>query len=163
MGIKRRIGHKIKQGAKAVYHAATDPTVVIIKEQPQPQPQFVYVERRPTTYATNGTLFHVERHSDVNTLSVRVGQKLSDIEYLSHYHSYSSDYDFDDWDALKRFGRALTNLYYDGYCHRISVSVISDELAVIRRMILNCGVPVIKDNHSAYRVLAQVFLSKYFD
>ena len=159
MGIKRRIGHKLKQGVKNVYHAATDPTVIIVEHNnapiipppPQPRVNTFYVERHtiPATF---------ERCEPVTTRAFR---KLSTIETHSHYHSYSNEYDFSEWDALKRFGRALTNLYFDGYCHRIGVSVSDDELNYIRQLIIACRVPVIPDSHSTYRALARVFLDKY--
>lgn len=156
------IGRKIKKAGKSLYHAATDPRVVIIN--PEPEVRTVYVERRTVTPppAPAPRIVYVERHTPT-PLNIRVANKLEMIENESHYTSYTHTYDSSYSNKLKRFGRALTNLYYDGYCHRINVSVNADELTVIRQMILNCRVPVIKDSHSAYRALAQVFLSKYFD
>jgi hypothetical protein len=168
------IGRKIKKAGKSLYHAATDPRVVIIN--PEPEVRTVYVERRTVTPqpAPAPRTVYIERHMptppptrvvyvEPQPLGDRVVNKLEMIQNESYFTSYTHEYDSDTWNALKRFGRALTNLYYDGHCHRINVSVNVDELAVIRRMISNCRVPVIKDSHSAYRALAQVFLSKYFD
>jgi hypothetical protein len=170
MGIRR----KIKNAGKSLYHAATDPRVVIIN--PEPEVRTVYVERRTVTPlpAPAPRTVYAERHMptppptrvvyvEQQPLNVRVANKLEMIENESQYTSYTHTYDSSYTNELKRFGRALTNLYYDGYCHRINVSVNVDELTVIRQMISNCRVPVIKDSHSAYRALAQVFLSKYFD
>lgn len=164
------IYHDLKKAAKGVYKAATTPTVVVV-EKPQPT-RTVYVER--ATPPPTRTVY-VERHTaptppppPVRTVYVstepvetRAFKKLAKIEMLSHYHSYSDEYDYDTWDALKRFGRALTNIYADGYCHRIAVSVSSDELTYIRQLINSLYAPVVPNSHSAYRNLAQEFLSTY--
>ena len=162
------IYHGLKKAAKGVYKAATTPTVVVV-EKPQPT-KTIYVER--VTPPPTRTVY-VERHTNptpppVRTVYVsaepvetRTFRKLTKIEMLSHYHSYSDEYDYDTWDALKRFGRALTNIYTDGYCHRISVSVESDEAWYIRALINALDAPVVKDSHSAYRRLAQEFLRTY--
>jgi hypothetical protein len=163
------IYHGLKKAAKGVYKAATTPTVVVV-EKPQPT-KTIYVER--VTPPPTRTVY-VERHtnptpppvrtvyvSESEPVETRAFRKLTKIEMLSHYHSYSDEYDYDTWDALKRFGRALTNIYTDGYTHRIAVSVESDEARYIRVLINALGIPVVKDNHSAYRRLAQEFLCTY--
>ena len=157
------IYHEIKNAGKKIYHAATGPRVYIIETPapaPAPAPKVVFVERHTASAPpppAPRTVF-VERHVSVEE---RTFSKLSKIEALSHYHSYSNDYDYDNWDALKRFGRALTNIYVDGYCHRIAVSVDFEEVNYIRFLINSLHAPVIKHDHDAYRALAQEFLSKY--
>lgn len=161
------IYHGLKKAAKGVYKAATTPTVVVV-EKPQPT-RTVYVER--VTPPPTRTVY-VERHTNptpppVRTVYVstepvetRAFKKLAKIEQLSHYDSFG-EYDVNQWDALKRFGRALTNIYADGYCHRIAVSVDTDEARYIRALINELYSQVVEHSHSAYRTLAQEFLRTY--
>lgn len=163
MGIK----HEIKKFGKGVYHAATRPTTVVVVEKPQPT-RTVYVERHNTAPEPVRTVY-VERRTPtppqtrvvvVESVETRAFKKLSQIHRLSYYDSFG-DYDSNQWDALKRFGRALTNIYVDGYCHRIAVNVSSDELTYIRQLINSLYAPVVPNSHSAYRNLAQEFLRTY--
>lgn len=161
------IYHDFKKAAKGVYKAATKPTVVVV-EKPQPT-RTVYVER--VTPPPTRTIY-VERHTNptpppartvyVSTepVETRAFRKLVKIEQLSHYDSLGC-FDGNQWDALKCFGRALTNIYTDGYCHRIAVSVDTDEARYIRELINNLYAPVVENSHSAYRNLAQEFLRTY--
>ena len=159
------IYHGLKKAAKGVYKAATTPTVVVV-EKPQPV-RTVYVERHTAPEPVRTV--YVERRTPtppptrvvvVESVETRAFKKLSQIHRLSYYDSFG-DYDSNQWDALKRFGRALTNIYADGYCHRIAVSVSSDELTYIRQLINSLYAPVVPNSHSAYRNLAQEFLSTY--
>lgn len=162
MGIK----HDLKKAAKGVYHAATRPTVLVV-EKPQPV-RTVYVERHTapepvrTVYVERckPTPPPVTRRVVVESVEVRTFRKIHQIHQLSYYDSFG-DYDGNQWDALKRFGRALTNIYADGHCHRISVSINYDEAAYIRALINKLYAPVVEHSHSAYRNLAQEFLSTY--